>query len=183
MPYQHGVRVLEQATSIVAPILGTAGLQVVFGTAPINLADDPYKVTNTPLIAYSWAEAVKQLGYSADYKNYTLCEAMYASFQLIGVAPVIFINVLDPKKHKKKNEAATVPVEEMEAVVPITGILKDTVTVKMKGADEESEDTPLGFETDYLLSFDDDGNLLVTLIAGGAGAAAKALVVESTRPR
>ena len=180
MPYQHGVRVLEQATSIVAPILGTAGLQVVFGTAPINLADDPYKVTNTPLIAYSWAEAVKQLGYSADYKNYTLCEAMYASFQLIGVAPVIFINVLDPKKHKKKNEAATVPVEEMEAVVPITGILKDTVTVKMKGADEESEDTPLGFETDYLLSFDDDGNLLVTLIAGGAGAAAKALVVEST---
>ena len=87
---------------------------------------------------------------------------------------------LDPKKHKKKNEAATVPVEEMEAVVPITGILKDTVTVKMKGADEESEDTPLGFETDYLLSFDDDGNLLVTLIAGGAGAAAKALVVEST---
>ena len=87
MPYQHGVRVLEQATSIVAPILGTAGLQVVFGTAPINLADDPYKVTNTPLIAYSWAEAVKQLGYSADYKNYTLCEAMYASFQLIGVAP------------------------------------------------------------------------------------------------
>lgn len=38
MPYQHGVRVLEQATSIVAPILGTAGLQVVFGTAPINLA-------------------------------------------------------------------------------------------------------------------------------------------------
>ena len=182
MPYQHGVRVLEQATSIVAPILGTAGLQVVFGTAPINLADDPYKVTNMwhILIAYSWAEAVKQLGYSADYKNYTLCEAMYASFQLIGVAPVIFINVLDPKKHKKKNEAATVPVEEMEAVVPITGILKDTVTVKMKGADEESEDTPLGFETDYLLSFDDDGNLLVTLIAGGAGAAAKALVVEST---
>lgn len=180
MPYQHGVRVLEQATSIVAPILGTAGLQVVFGTAPINLADDPYKVTNTPLIAYSWAEAVKQLGYSADYKNYTLCEAMYASFQLIGVAPVIFINVLDPKKHKKKNEAATVPVEEMEAVVPITGILKDTVTVKMKGTGEDSEDTPLGFETDYLLSFDDDGNLLVTLIAGGAGAAAKELVVDST---
>lgn len=177
MPYQHGVRVLEQATSIAAPILGTAGLQVVFGTAPVNLADDPYKVTNTPLIVYSWAEAVKQLGYSADYKNYTLCEAMYASFQLIGVAPVIFVNVLDPQKHKKKNEAATVPVEEMEAVVPITGILKDTVTVKMKG---EAEDTPLSFETDYLLSFDDNGNLLVTLIAGGAGAAAKELTVEST---
>ena len=61
MAYQHGVRVQEQATSIVAPILGTAGLQVVFGTAPVNLADDPYSVTNTPVIAYSWSEAVGKL--------------------------------------------------------------------------------------------------------------------------
>ena len=66
MPYQHGVRVQERATSIVAPITGTAGLQVVFGTAPINMADDPYKVTNTPVIAYNWAEAVSKLGYSEE---------------------------------------------------------------------------------------------------------------------
>ena len=66
MPYQHGVRVQERATSIVAPITGTAGLQVVFGTAPINMADDPYKVTNTPVIAYNWAEAVSTLGYSEE---------------------------------------------------------------------------------------------------------------------
>ena len=41
MAFEHGVRILEQPTSLVAPVLGTAGLQVVFGTAPVNLADDP----------------------------------------------------------------------------------------------------------------------------------------------
>ena len=46
MAFQHGVRTQEQPTSLVAPVLGTAGLQVVFGTAPVNLADDPYKATN-----------------------------------------------------------------------------------------------------------------------------------------
>ena len=38
MAFQHGVRVSEQPTSLIAPVLGTAGLQVVFGTAPVNLA-------------------------------------------------------------------------------------------------------------------------------------------------
>jgi len=47
MAFQHGVRVSEQPTSLLAPILGTAGLQVVFGTAPVNLAEDTYSVTNT----------------------------------------------------------------------------------------------------------------------------------------
>ena len=179
MAYQHGVRVQEQATSIVAPILGTAGLQVVFGTAPVNLADDPYSVTNTPVIAYSWSEAVGKLGFSYDYEKYTLCQSMYASFQLFGIAPVIFFNVLDPKKHKRKNEAKTVSVEELEATVPITGILLDTVTVKVPGGEGEA-DMPLGINKDYMIGFDDDGNLLVTLTAGGAGAAATQVTVEST---
>ena len=43
MAYNHGVRVKEQATSLVAPVTGTAGLQVIIGTAPVNLAADPYK--------------------------------------------------------------------------------------------------------------------------------------------
>ena len=43
MAYNHGVRVKEQATSLVTPVTGTAGLQVIIGTAPVNLAADPYK--------------------------------------------------------------------------------------------------------------------------------------------
>ena len=195
MAFQHGVRVSEQATSLVAPVLGTAGLQVVFGTAPVNLAEDPYSVTNTPVIAYSWSEAVKKLGYSPDYAKYTLCQSMYASFQLIGVAPVVFVNVLDPKKHKQKIEAQTVTVEDLEATVPLTGLLLDTVKITAPapatdGGSEDGEDssdpetvpTPVLLErdADYLLSFDDDGQVLITLTAAGAGATADTLTVEGT---
>lgn len=174
MAYQHGVRVLEQATGVVAPIEGTAGLQVVFGTAPVNLAADPYAVTNKPVIAYSWSEAVSQLGYSKDYAKYTLCESMYASFKLLGVAPVIFVNVLDPKVHKKDNEAATVKVENLQAVVEVPGILLDTVKVSVSGGDD------LTVDTDYILGFNDDGHLVITLLASGTGAAATNLSVQST---
>ena len=134
MAFQHGVRVQEQATSLVAPILGTAGLQVVFGTAPVNLAEDPYSVTNTPVIAYSWAEAVKKLGYSQElnalgHHKYTLCEAMYASFKLAAVAPVIFVNVLDPAKHKKE-ESKEFEIAENQIVLPLEAIAE---SVKIEG--------------------------------------------------
>lgn len=183
MAFEHGVRIQEQATSLVAPVLGTAGLQVVFGTAPVNLADDPYKATNIPIIAYTWAEAVSQLGYSEELDNighyrYSLCASMYASFKLIGVAPVVFINVLDPTRHKKKNPPTEVDVEDMAATIPITGILKDTVKVSISGG--EGTQTDLKENEDYLLDFDDDGKLVITLIASGTGAAAASLTVEST---
>ncbi len=171
--YQHGVRVQEQETSLLAPIEGTAGLQVVFGTAPVNLAEDPYGVTNTPVIAYSWSEAVRKLGYSADYTNYTLCQSMYASFQLVGVAPVVFVNVLDPSKHKKENETQEVDVVDLSATVKLPGILLDTVSIQADGLDL----TP---DTDYILAFDDDGYLIVTLVANGDGATAESLTVKST---
>ena len=114
MAYNHGVRVKEQATSLVAPVTGTAGLQVIIGTAPVNLAADPYKATNVPMIAYSFSEAVEQVGYSDDFKNYTLCQSMDACFRVLNVAPIILINVLDPKKHKKANEEQTVNVEKID---------------------------------------------------------------------
>lgn len=174
MAYNHGVRVKEQATSLVAPVTGTAGLQVIIGTAPVNLAADPYKATNVPMIAYSFSEAVEQVGYSDDFKNYTLCQSMDACFRVLNVAPIILINVLDPKKHKKANEEQTVNVEKMQATVKVAGILADTVEVK-------ANEATLTAGTDYITTFDDDGYLVITLTAGGKGASAKTLTVNSTR--
>lgn len=173
MAYNHGVRVKEQATSLVAPVTGTAGLQVIIGTAPVNLAADPYKATNVPMIAYSFSEAVEQVGYSDDFKNYTLCQSMDACFRVLNVAPIILINVLDPKKHKKANEEQTVNVEKMQATVKVAGILADTVEVK-------ANEATLTAGTDYITTFDDDGYLVITLTAGGKGASAKTLTVNST---
>ena len=89
------------------------------------------------------------------------------------MAPVVFVNVLDPRKHKKTNEAQTVDVVDLEATVKLTGILLDTVKVQAEGTD-------LDLDADYILAFDDDGYLTVTLVASGAGAAAASLTVAST---
>lgn len=173
MAYNHGIRIEEQATSIVAPITGSAGLQVVIGTAPINLAKDPYSVTNVPLIAYSFSEAASQLGYSDDFKKFTLCQSMDASFRIFNVAPIIFINVLDPKKHKKDNTEASVNVVAKQTKLEEDGILLDTLVVK-DGA------TTLVKNEDYITSFTDDGKVLVSLIEGSSHAGASTLTVKST---
>ena len=175
MPYQHGVRVLEKDTGVVAPITGTSGLQVVFGTAPINLADDPAHATNVPILCNSWSEAVAALGYSDDWANYTLCQAMYASFKLFNVAPVIFVNVLDPATHKTVvSTAETVTITALQGKLSVKGVLKSTVTVK-------NGNTALTLGTDYTLDFDDEGNLLITLLATGTAASATSLSVTYTK--
>lgn len=50
MAYKHGVYTSEVATSLVAPIEGTAGLMVVVGTAPVNMLADPAGAVNRPLL-------------------------------------------------------------------------------------------------------------------------------------
>ena len=100
MPYKHGVYVSEQDTSLTVPIEGTAGLQVIFGTSPVNMTADPYHAANVPKICYSFAEAVQNMGYSDDFDKYTLCQSIDASFRVFNVAPIICINVLDPANPK-----------------------------------------------------------------------------------
>ena len=106
MAYNHGVRVAENPTSLMAPIEGTAGLQVIIGVAPVNLAADPYHATNRPMLAYSFAEASAAVGYCDNFKDYNICESIDASFRVLNVAPIVLINVLDPKTHKKELEEA-----------------------------------------------------------------------------
>jgi len=151
------------------PVVATAALPVVFGTAPINLANTPH--TNQIVVAYSFGEAQEALGYSDDWKDYTLCESMDAAFRLFNVAPVIFVNVLDPEKH---NEAVKeeVPVENKKAVISKKGILLDTLKVKKSEADE----TPLNKDEDYVASFDDDGQVVIVSLIE-----ATKLFVEGTR--
>ena len=46
MAFYHGVKTSEQATSVIAPVQTTAGLPVVFGTAPVHLTEDPSQQAN-----------------------------------------------------------------------------------------------------------------------------------------
>lgn len=154
MAYQHGIKVLEAETRLTTPINGTSALQVIFGTSPINQV--PEGKANQLVIAYSFAEAVEQLGYSEDYEKYTLCQSMDANFRHFNIAPIIFCNVLDPKKHKKKNDTQTISCIGGEATIPIEGILLDSIVVK-------TGETLLQQEVDYITSFDDNGFVIITM--------------------
>ncbi|KUO72712.1 MAG: phage tail protein [Desulfosporosinus sp. BRH_c37] len=161
MTYKHGVFISEVPTSVIPPAKVAAGLPVVFGTAPINLATS-LDYVNKPLLAYSYAEAVAGLGYSDDWESYTLCEFIKSHFALFNVAPVVFINVLDPATHKAAVAAADINI--VEGVVTITqdGVLLSTLVVKLT-----LEGAPLVKGTDYTAAFDDAGQVIVTPIDGG----------------
>ena len=172
---KHGVFIVEEATALTVPISGRSSVQVVIGTAPVNMAEDPAAVVNTPILANSAAEAMSALGYSTDMGKgkYTLCQTMYATNNIYQVSPVVYINVLDPARHKKSLEEAQYPVSQMQAVIPVEGVLINGLTVK--NADGS---TALTLNTDYTAAFNSDGHLVLTLIEGGAGASAENLTVS-----
>lgn len=167
---EHGVFVYEEATALTAPITGSCSVQVVIGTAPINMVKEPEKVVNTPILANSAAEAMAALGYVDDFKAYTLCQTMYATNNIYQVSPVVYINVLDPAKHKKALAAVTVDVNQMEAKITEKGIILNGLTVK-------AGDVALTEGTDYAAEFDTDGSLIISLIEGGQGANAASITV------
>lgn len=174
--YRHGTQAEEEGSYVAPPETGTAGLQVIFGTAPVNLTDNPEAAVNTPIVCRTMKDAKEKLGYSDDYKKYTLCQSMYACFQAFAVAPVVFVNVLDPERHKKENAEKEYAVINGQAFPEEKGILKKSVVVKI------GEET-LTAGMDYLLTFDESGKLVVTMISERSMSAANVRITsESIAP-
>lgn len=148
-----GVHVYEQATSVSTPNVAKVGIPFVVGTAPVHTASKP-AASNTPVLTTSWDEAVEKLGFSYDWKNYTLCEFMYSHFQLFGCQPVVFCNVLDPATMKKTVEPKDFPVVSHQAVLPIAAIA-GTLAVTASGS-EEGQTVTLERDTDYSVFYDRD---------------------------
>lgn len=161
MAYKHGVYTGETPTSIVPAANSTAGLPVVFGTAPVHLATDRAEV-NKPILCYTYKEAVEAFGYSEDWKKYTLCEAIYSQYSLYAVAPTVFVNVLDPKKHKVAVNDKEVQFSSEKAAIVTDPVLVETLKVKKASAGQ-----PLVDGADYEAAFDSDGNLVITALKDG----------------
>lgn len=157
--YYHGVYTTEEATNLTVPVTSSAAVQTVLGAFPVNLASDPYHVTNVPIEVTRFQEAASQVGYSDDFGAYAGCQVLDLSFRVQAVSPVIIINVLDPTKHKKTVAETTVAVTAGQGTLKLTGILLDTVTVK-----DSAGTKSYVADADYLLSFDDDGYLLITMV-------------------
>lgn len=157
MAYLHGIRIQENPTSVPAPVANEAGVPIVFGTAPVNLVADPAGAVNKLFLCNTFAEAKAAVGYSDDYESYTLCQAMDAFFKAFGVGPVVLCNVLDPATHKT-TYSETLTVVDGQAVSTKKGVLLDGLKVGS-----------LTLGTDYTVSFDDDGYLVVTVLKTSAG--------------
>lgn len=162
MPYQHGITVREVEGSDSSALQSTAGVHVVIGKAPVNLAADPYAVTNVPLLINSFDEAKTLLGYSENFAAYNLCEAMYTYFKLLRVAPVVFINVIDPTTHRTE-VTQTLTVSKSQATLAAYGVLLDTIQAT-------SGENELTAGTDYIAEFDSRGYVVFTALTNKVGA-------------
>lgn len=162
MSYQHGVSVNEAPTSVITPVEASAGLPVVFGTAPINLAKS-LEYVNKPILVSTYSEAVEKLGYSDDWVSYTLCEFMDSHFSKFNVAPAVLVNVLDPDTHKTSVPETSIPHTNKVSKIDEEGVLLDSLVVKLTSGGPE-----LTKGTDYLAAFDKSGKVVITALAGGA---------------
>lgn len=175
MAVSHGFNLTEATTSVSAPVQVSSGLQIIVGTAPVNQLANPAAAVNTPLYVSTYKEAVAAVGWSSDFAKYTLCEAISANFQVVGTAPIVVINVLDPKnkKHITALDETSVQVNDGVAEIDKVGILLEKLVVK-------KDTTTLTADVDYIASFNDDGTVSLALINGGAGDGATTLTVSGS---
>ena len=168
MAYKHGVYVSEQATALLPTVEVAAGIPFIVGTAPVGMADESN--VNRPVLCYSYAEAVAAFGYvppaldaesGMEKFEYSISEFIKSQFSLFGVAPVIIVNVLDPKTHKKSATTQNVTLDFItgSATVAESGIIASTVTLT------PSEGEPYARGEDFELTYDDDGRLVITSLS------------------
>lgn len=133
MAFFHGVKTSEVPTSLLAPVEVDSAITLAVGTAPIHLATNPAKA-NEPILCYKMAEYVERFGATDDFANYTLAEVATSQFQLFGVAPTIFINVLDPEKHYNEREISSAASVENPVELE-TPMLMDTLKITSSGVE------------------------------------------------
>lgn len=176
MAYKHGVYVGELLTSQVAPRRVDTAIPFVVGTAPIHLSatglEDVSKQVQHPVLAMTYGEFVTKLGYSDDWEKYTLCEFAYAEFQIYNVAPVVFVNVLDPAYHKTAQPQASFEILDRQAVLGDDVILD---SVEVRATDTGA---PLVAGTDYTLGWNRGAKAVLNVVAGGALASATEVYAE-----
>ena len=164
---KHGVYVYEQATSAITPAAVETGVPFFIGASPIQNADNP-ATPGVPVLCTTWNEAVEKLGYSDDWVQYPLCEAMYSHFKLFNVSPAIFCNMLDASTMKSAVAAAnknvvSKKVELTEKAIPSSVVVKASSSggaTYVKG-------------TDYDLYFSDEKLIIEVLPDGSAYSAAQ----------
>lgn len=163
MAYQHGIYIEEQKTAVSTPVESDSAVQVIVGTAPVNMSSESDPLV--PKIAYNYDDAVKKVGFSNNFSDFTLCQSISASFLVYSVSPIVLINVLDPEKHTAEiSTPETVQLSDGSGTISKEGILPKSLSVKSGEGDSE---VTYANGKDYALSFDDSGFLTISRMEGG----------------
>jgi len=159
----HGIRTRQAQTSISTPRTAASGVPFVVGTAPVHMVQGG--AINVPVMGLNNADAVIALGYSDDWAKYSLCEVMFSSYRLYQTAPVFFVNVLDPARHRTIVAAAPYAIENRRVRLPFETIA-DSVEVEGYVAD-----------IDFALVYDVDALVLEILDSSSIAPSATELSV------
>ena len=168
----HGVYVTERSTAVSTPVAVETGIPFFIGAAPVHKAENP-ATAGIPKLCTSLTEFREAFGYSEDWNTYGLCEAAYSHFVLFGMAPAIFVNLLNPATMKTAVAAADKAVASKLITLTETGIIDNGLVVKAAGG----EGNALVKGTDYDAYYDADGKLTIEVLSGGAAYTAESLNV------
>ncbi|MEA5057772.1 MAG: phage tail protein [Anaerotignum propionicum] len=171
MAFYHGVSTRQADTSVSTPVTADSGIAFIVGAAPVHTVGGK---VNEPIMCMNYGEAVSALGYSDDWEKYPLCEAIYSQFKLYGVAPVVFVNVLDPTKHKEDVTESNYQITDKKVLLPLE-TLKNTVKVK-KGVSEFYVEG-----TDYDTFYEGENLILEVLETGSITASTGELTISYTK--
>lgn len=141
MAYKHGaygeitesrVKSARQA-DVVAAYIGTAPINLIRGYKDKGLVNMPIKLTNM-------SDVKSNLGYSADWGSFTLCEAFAQHFDnTVGnVGPIYVVNVLDPDASARAEKTETeLTFSNQRAEFESSDIILDTFAIaeKAEGVD------------------------------------------------
>lgn len=158
MTYKHGVYG-ELTESQVAAAVQSGTVAAYVGTAPVHLLKDYSGLVNTPIELTGYSQAMQTIGYSDDWTNYTLCEAVAEHFNnsVQSAGPIYVVNVLDPDA-LKSSEQTTVTITTVNGKYSFKSdnIILNTFAISSK---TEGKD----FEVSYSFA---KGEVTVTALSG-----------------
>lgn len=116
----------------IATAIGTSPVNLIRGYAEKGLVNKPLKLTS--------AKAKSTIGYSKDWKHFTLSEVVKAFFDNVGgnVEPLYVINILDPSVHRKAEQTTqSLTFVNGQASFASDTIILDTLAIaeKAEGVD------------------------------------------------
>lgn len=175
------IKTTEKETSLTTPAKVEAVLQCIIGRAPINLLQNPQSAVNKPLLINSFEEAVSKVGYSENFADYELNQATMMNFKNFAVAPLIYINVLDPsnENHITAVAASAKAIPTSKKInIDVEGILLSTIELSTTSG---GTTTKYVADTDYVAAFDTNGKVVISILSTGALASASTVDVAFTK--